>query len=46
MFNARLAGDNLYDKWLFTWLSPVMPLVLSYFVLFFSPRDDLNEISD
>ena len=29
MFNVRLAGDKLYEKWLFTWLSLVMSLVVS-----------------
>ena len=40
MFNIRLAGDRLYGKWLFTWLSLVMSLMVSYFVLSFS-----NEMS-
>ena len=31
----RLAGDHLHGKWLFTWLSPVMYLMVSYFVLSF-----------
>ena len=35
MFNVRLAGDHLYGKLLFTWLSLVMSLMMSYFVLFF-----------
>ena len=46
MFSARLAGDNLYGKWLFTWLSLVMSLVVSYFVLSVFPRDVLDEIGD
>ena len=46
MFNVRLAGDHLYVKWLFTWLSLVMPLVVSCFVLSFFPRDVLDEIWD
>ena len=29
--------DNLYGKWVFTWLSPVMSLMVSYFVLTFFP---------
>ena len=33
MFHARLAGDHLMAKWLFTWLSLVMSLVVSCFVL-------------
>ena len=36
MFNVRLAGDHLYGKWLFAWLSLVMSLMMSYFVLSFS----------
>ena len=44
MFNIRLAGDHLYGKWLFTWLSLVMSLMMSYFVLSFFPRDVLDEI--
>ena len=32
MFNIRLAGDKLYGKWLLTWLSLVMSLMVSYFV--------------
>ena len=35
MFNVRLADDHLYGKWLFTWLSLVMSLMVSYFVLSF-----------
>ena len=46
MFSARLDGDNLYGKWLFTWLSLVMSLVVSYFVLSVFPRDVLDEIWD
>ena len=33
MFKARLAGDHLYGKWLIIWLSLVMFLIVSYFVL-------------
>ena len=40
MFNFRLADEHLYGKWLFTWLSLVMSLMVSYFVLSFS-----NEMS-
>ena len=36
MFNVRLAGDHLYGKWLLTWLSLVMSLIVSCFVLSFS----------
>ena len=32
MFNVRLAGDHLYEKWLFTWLSLVMSLMVSNIV--------------
>ena len=32
MFNVRLAGDDMYGKWLFTWLSLVISLTVSYFV--------------
>ena len=33
---VRLAGNHLYGKWLFTWLSLVISLMVSYFVLSFS----------
>ena len=46
MFNARLAGDHLYRKWFFTWLSLVMSLMMSDFVLSIFPRDVLDEIWD
>ena len=46
MFNVWLAGDHLDGKWLFTWLSLVMSLMMSYFVLSFFPRDVLAEIWD
>ena len=46
MFNVRLADDHLYGKRLFTWLSLMMSLIMSYFVLPFSPRDVLDEIWD
>ena len=46
MFNVRLACDHLYGKWMFTWLSLVMSLMVSYFVLSFFPRDLLDEIWD
>ena len=39
----RLAGDHLYGKLLFTWLSLVMSIMVS-FVLSFSPRDVLDEM--
>ena len=34
------------EKWLFTWLSLVMYLMVSYFVQSFFPRDVLDEIWD
>ena len=45
MLNVRLAGDHLYEKWLFTWLSLVMSLMASFCAVFF-PRDVLDEIWD
>ena len=39
----RLAGDHLFGKLLFTWLSLVMSMLVS-FVLSFFPRDVLDEI--
>ena len=45
MFNIRLAGDHLYGKQLFTWLSLVVSLMAS-FVLSFFPLDVLDEIWD
>ena len=38
-------GDHLYGKLLFTWLSLVMSLMVS-FCAFFFPRDVLDEIWD
>ena len=35
MFNVRLAGDYLYGKWLFTWLSLVMSLIMFYLCCLF-----------
>ena len=43
MFNVRLAGGHLYGKQLFTWLSLVVSLMVS-FVLSFSPLDVLDLI--
>ena len=43
MFNVRLAGDYLYRKWLFTWLSLVMFLVVFCFVPSLFPRDVLPD---
>ena len=45
MLIVKLAGDHLYGKWLFTWLSLVMSLMASFCVLLF-PRDVLDEIWD
>ena len=39
MFNVTLAGDYMYGKLLFSWLSLLMSLIVSYFVLsFFTTR--------
>ena len=35
MFNVRLAGDSLCGRWLFSWLSLEVSLVVSYVVLSF-----------
>ena len=43
MLNVRLAGDHLFGKLLFTWLSLVMSMMVS-FVLSFFPRDVLDDI--
>ena len=43
MFSVRL-DYHLYGKWLLNWLSLVMSLMVSYFVLPFFPRDVLDEI--
>ena len=40
----RLAGDYLYGKLLFTWLSMVMSLMASVCAVLFSPRGVLDEI--
>ena len=45
MFSVRLAGDHLYGKWLLTWLSLVMYLMVSYFVLSFSHEMSSIELS-
>ena len=45
LLNVRLAGDHLYGKLLFTWLSLMMS-VMVYFELSFFPRDVLVEILD
>ena len=41
--NVRLAGDHLFGKLLFTWLSLVVSMVM-FFVLSFFPRGVLDEI--
>ena len=46
MFNVRLAGDHLYGNGLFAWLSLVIDLLVSYFVLSFFPRDVLSRVRD
>ena len=47
MLNVRLAGDHLYGKLLFTWLSLVISSMVScLFVLSLFPRDVLDEIWD
>ena len=45
MLSVRLAGDHLYGKLLFTWLSLVMSLMVSFCAVFF-PRYVLGEIWD
>ena len=45
MLIVRLAGDHMYGKLLFTWLSLVMSLMASFCASFF-PRDVLDEIWD
>ena len=45
MLNVRLAGDHLYRKLLFTWLSLVMSLMVSFSAVPF-PRDVFIEIWD
>ena len=45
MFNVRLAGDHLYGKWLFTWLSLVMSITVSYILLYLAVTDDVFTVS-
>ena len=45
MSDVRLAGDHLCGKLLFTWLSLVVSMIMS-FVLSFFPRDVYDEILD
>ena len=44
MFNVRLAGGHLYGKQLCSWLSLVVSLMVSFFLLPFFPLDVLDEI--
>ena len=43
MLNVRQAGDHLYGKLLFTWLSLVNSFMASFCAVLF-PRDVLDEI--
>ena len=45
MLNVRLAGDHLYGKLLFTWLSLVMSVMVSFCIVLF-PRGILDEVFD
>ena len=45
MLNVRLAGDYLFGKLLFTWLSLVMSLMASFCAVFF-PTRRLDDIWD
>ena len=36
MLNVTLAGDHLYGKLLFTWLSLVMSMMVSFYAVLFS----------
>ena len=45
LLNVRLASDYLCGKLLFTWLSLVMSMMVSFCAVFF-PRDVLDEILD
>ena len=45
MFNVRLADGHVYGKQLFTWLSLIVSLMVT-FVLSFFPLDVLDEIWD
>ena len=38
MLNVRLAGDHLYGKLLFTWLSLVMSMIVSFCAVLFPTR--------
>ena len=43
LLNVRLAGDYIFGKLLFTWLSLVVSMVMSFMLSFF-PRGVLDEI--
>ena len=43
LFNVRLSGEHLYGKLMFTWLSLVMSVMVSFSAVLF-PRDVLEEI--
>ena len=43
LLNVRLTGDHLFGKLLFTWLSLVMSMMVSFCAVLF-PRDVLEEI--
>ena len=45
MLNVRLAGDHLYEKFLFIQLSLVVSMVVSFCAVFV-PRDVFDEILD
>ena len=45
MLNVSVVGDHLYGKLLFTWLSLVMSLMVSFCAVFL-PRDVLDEVWD
>ena len=45
MLNVKLAGGHLYGKQLFTWLSLVMSLMVSFCAVLF-PTNVLDEIWD
>ena len=38
MLNVRLAGDYLFEKLLFSWLSLVMSLIVSFCAVLFPTR--------
>ena len=44
MLNGRLAGDHLYGKQLFTWLSRVMSLLMSLCAVLFSTMDEIWDL--